>query len=514
MSFVRCCLGVLLLSTLPFHAALARGETLGIPITIEPRYLDRGVGQALGLGDDGRGVLAESPCNQVELSDPRTRPAGQALEVELALTAHTGVELMGACRGPKPWQGRMIILLEPAVDISGLAVKFTPTDARLIRGDGKEGLFTKPVWALSQSLILPQLGLVRVDLSASLAAIDSLISELLDPAVGAVAPLVERTRIRELTVVPAGLRATLGITVAPRGAPPPEEPPLDPAELDAWTTLEDELDGFLTTVIATLAEATESPDLRQELLGVLLDTRYAIAQALAENQPGQDPVRALFIDAWDRLRPHLSALDASDLPQLESDLRLAGFIAGGDALRALDALGPEYGIEITRDGLRRLARLLLAEGAPASFHAPAARRGRTPAAPVSPRRRPRHRPTAAGGGTPGTLVDTGGARQWRSGDRLPGTDPGAIADLPGTDRSLARFSEPAPAGQRQSDSRAAAGTIRPAGAGDRLERILLAPVRGQSETAAGAQITHRRPGHHADQRPGVAGSLRPGPAGR
>lgn len=367
MSFVRCCLGVLLLSTLPFHAALARGETLGIPITIEPRYLDRGVGQALGLGDDGRGVLAESPCNQVELSDPRTRPAGQALEVELALTAHTGVELMGACRGPRPWQGRMIILLEPAVDISGLAVKFTPTDARLIRGDGKEGLFTKPVWALSQSLILPQLGLVRVDLSASLAAIDSLISELLDPAVGAVAPLVERTRIRELTVVPAGLRATLGITVAPRGAPPPEEPPLDPAELDAWTTLEDELDGFLTTVIATLAEATESPDLRQELLGVLLDTRYAIAQALAENQPGQDPVRALFIDAWDRLRPHLSALDASDLPQLESDLRLAGFIAGGDALRALDALGPEYGIEITRDGLRRLARLLLAEGAPASF---------------------------------------------------------------------------------------------------------------------------------------------------
>jgi soluble lytic murein transglycosylase-like protein len=366
MSFMRCCLGVLLLSALPFHLALARSETLGIPITIEPRYLDQGVGQALGMASGGRVVLAESPCNQVELSAPRTRPAGQVLEVELTLTAYTGIELMGACRGPKPWLGRMIVLLEPAVDVSGLAVKFTPTDARLIRADGKEGLFTKPVWALTQSLILPRLGLVRVDLAAPLAAIDSLISELFDPA-GAASPLIERTRIRELAVVAEGLRATLGFAVAPRGAPPDAEPPLDPAELDAWATLEDELDGFLTTVIATLAEATESPDLRQELLGVLLDTRYAIALALAGNQPGQDPVRALFIDAWDRLRPHVGALDTSDLPPFDDDFRLAGFIAGGDALRALDALGPEYGVEITRDGLRRLARMLLAEDAPASF---------------------------------------------------------------------------------------------------------------------------------------------------
>lgn len=366
MSFLRCCLGVLLLSALPCHWALARGETLGIPITIEPRYLDQGVEQALGMGSDGRVVLAESPCNQVELSAPRTRPAGQVLEVELALTAHTGIELMGVCRGPKPWQGRMIVLLEPLVDTSGLAVKFTPTDARLIRADGKEGLFTKPVWALTQSLILPQLGLVRVDLAASLAAIDSLISELLGPP-GAASPLVERTHIRDLAVGPEGLRAILSFAVTPRSAPPAEEPPLEPAELDAWATLEDELDGFLTTVIATLAAATESPDLRQELLGVLLDTRYAIAQALAENQPGQDPVRALFIDAWDRLRPHLSALDTSALPPFDDDFRLAGFIAGGDALRALDALGPEYGVEITRDGLRRLARMLLAEDAPASF---------------------------------------------------------------------------------------------------------------------------------------------------
>ncbi|MFZ5652892.1 MAG: lytic transglycosylase domain-containing protein [Pseudomonadota bacterium] len=370
MSFVRRCLTRLLVLLLLPGAAIApaQAETLAIPLVVEPRHLDASVAQALDLDAGKRGALAENRCNRVEIADPATRIAGEHLEVELHLVVHTGVELLDSCQGPAPWQGRMSVTLEPAVDISGLAVKFTPTGARLIRGDGSEGLFAKPVRALAESLILPQLGLVRVDLSTPLAAIDGLIADFL--AAGdrqAAAPLADRTRVQALQVIPDGLRVTLGLAVPPPPTRPGAEPPLDPEELANWTTLEDELDGFLTTVITLLAEAAQSPDLRYELLGVLLDARYAIALALAENHPHSDPVRTLFIDAWDRLRPHLSAMDAANVPLFEDDLRLAGFIAGGDALRALDALGPEYGLDITRDGLRRLARLLLAERAPASF---------------------------------------------------------------------------------------------------------------------------------------------------
>ena len=60
-------------------------------------------------------------------------------------------------------------------------------------------------------------------------------------------------------------------------------------------------------------------------------------------------------------------LDHDDLIPEARGLELAAFIAGGDALRALDALGPEYGVEISRDGLRRLARLLLRDQAPVAF---------------------------------------------------------------------------------------------------------------------------------------------------
>lgn len=356
---------VALLLAAPILAARA-GEVV-VPLTLEPRHLDTAVARALELDAEGRAVLVENACNRVEVATPRTRVDQSFLELELALVVTTGVELMGGCANPSPWSGRMVVTLEPGIDVSGLAVKFHPATAALIRGDGSEGLLSQPVRALAESLVLPQLGLMRVDLAGPLASIDGLLADVLGTAPGAAPALAERTSIQALQVVPAGLEAKLRFAVAPRTATPAPEAPLDAAELAQWSTLEDELDGFLTTVITLFAEAAESPDLRAELLGVLLDARYAIAQALTENQPEGDPVRALFIDAWNRLRPHLAELEDLPVPGFDQDLRLVGFIAGGDALRAVDALGPEYGIEITRDGLRRLARLLLAEGAPASF---------------------------------------------------------------------------------------------------------------------------------------------------
>ena len=355
---------VVLLLAAPAMAAGA-GE-VSVPLTLEPRHLDAAVAKALELDGQGRATLAENACNRVEVAAPHTRVNQSFLELELALVVTTGVELMGGCRGPVPWRGQMAVTLEPGVDVSGLAVKFHPATAALIRGDGTEGLLSQPVRALAESLVLPQLGLMRVDLAGPLAGIDGLLADVLGGAAAAPS-LADRTRVRALRVVPEGLEAQLCFAVAPRAAGAGAEAPFDAAELAQWSTLEDELDGFLTTVITLFAEVAESPDLRYELLGVLLDARYAIALALTEDRPEGDPIRTLFIDAWNRLRPHLAELEDLPVPGFDQDLRLVGFLAGGDALRAVDALGPEYGVEITRDGLRRLARLLLAEGAPASF---------------------------------------------------------------------------------------------------------------------------------------------------
>lgn len=363
--------GALLSGGLLLLCALLAPKTysadIAVPLTIDGHHLDSAVVLALHMDANHRATLAENACNRVEIADPKVHTDQGPLEVELMLVVTTALEVMGECRGPAPWHGQMTVQLKPQTDSSGLAVVFAPLGAQVWRGDGTEGLLSQPARVLAEKLILPQLGQMRVDLAEPLRAIDDLLAELQKTGAEAPPPLVQRSHLQSLAVLPEGLRATLSFALAPRPVATGPEPVLSPEELAEWARIEDELDGFLTTIITLLAQAADSRDLRFELLGVLLDARYAIAQALTENHPGGDPIRKLFADTWDRLRPHLATLARADLPELGGDLHLAGFIAGGDALRALDGLGPEYGIEITRDGLRRLARLLLADAAPDSF---------------------------------------------------------------------------------------------------------------------------------------------------
>lgn len=349
--------------------AMSAGE-VEIPLLAETAHLQAAISRALEFDENGEGTLRNDRCNRVKLSDLKIVTEDAQLSLDMAVTATTGGYLLGACRGPKPWQGRLALRLTPQVSASGLAIELVPDSIQLSRPDKTPGILSKPVQVIADTLVLPRMKRVQIDLAGPLNSLDELIAQLMSPnsAQGVEQSLLQRTRIAGLQTEEMGVRAWLAFQV--RAAEPvfqSPEPSLDASELAQWQTLEDELDGFLTTIITALAQSTNSHALRMELLAVLLDARHAIAEALTRDNPESDPVRELFLTTWDRLRPLMSQLEGLETPGLETDFRLAGFIAGGDALRALDALGPEFGFAINRDGLRRLARLLLAEAVPPSF---------------------------------------------------------------------------------------------------------------------------------------------------
>lgn len=351
-----------------------RAATVAVPLTVETRFVQRAVAEVLELDPAGRGEIRADDCNRVELDDLAVATLDGEIVVSLAVRAESGAHAFGQCRGPLPWQGRMSLELVPGVEPGGVVVRFTPQGAELLHSDGAPGLLSGPARLLAENLILPRLGAVRLDLSRSLEEVDRLLASALPDWSPEQA---ERTRIHAVDVVATGLslRLKFGIGAAPEFAVLPAEPRLSAGERVQMEPLEDELDGFLTAVITALAESAPTAELRLELLAVLLDARHAIAEAFSEDgqaaaradPPEPDPVRRIFIESWDRLRPWLAELDLADVPDLEGDLRLAAFMAGGDALRALDALGAELGLEISADGLRRLARLLLAEKVPERF---------------------------------------------------------------------------------------------------------------------------------------------------
>jgi hypothetical protein len=358
-----------LLCILYSSSAFSAGE-VEIPLLAETTHLQSAISRVLEFDENGKATLGEDPCNRVDLSDMKVATVDTQLSVDMAVAATTGVRVFGTCRGLTPWQGRLALKLTPQVTTSGLAIEFVPAAIELSRPDNSPGILSKPVQLIADALVLPRMKRVKIDLAGPLNELDGLIEQLLGPnsTQGIEQSLVQRTHIARLQTEEDGVRAWLAFQV--RASEPSiemPEPVLDVNEAAQWQTLEDEFDGFLTTIISTLAESTNSHDLRMELLAILLDARYAIAEALTVDNPDSDPVRELFLTTWERLRPLMNELEGLETPGLEVDYRLAAFIAGGDALRALDALGPEYGLEITRDGLRRLARLLLAGTAPPTF---------------------------------------------------------------------------------------------------------------------------------------------------
>jgi len=403
---------------------ITAAEQVHVPLAVDLPHLRGEVASALGLDADGNGALVADHCNRLELSKLELVTIDDTIGVALELTGYSGAEAFGRCRGPKPWVGQVRLQLQPLLERGGVAVAFEPSAAELRRSDGSKGLLTRPTRLLAETLIVPRMETVRIDVAEPLAAIDGLIELFLEARPEQPSPLTERGRLTAVEVVKEGLRATLTFGVTPPlivdgdQADPveaatealqngvsetthdaseeavvaeskpasspgdmPDDPPLeavtvpvvaetrlDDAELQQWQRIEDELDGFLTVIIMQLAGQAAERGLQIDLLGTLLDTRQRIAEALTDdNDSGEDPVRRLFLNAWEQLKPLLGALSAQDHRGSGNGLRLAGFIAAGDALQLVDALGPEFGLEISRDGLRRLARLLLADDAPAAF---------------------------------------------------------------------------------------------------------------------------------------------------
>jgi hypothetical protein len=112
----------------------------------------------------------------------------------------------------------------------------------------------------------------------------------------------------------------------------------------------------LTFVIKRLARNDRGP-LREKILDVLLDTRYALMEVIAAVQLGEaDPSPGLFLKTWRELKP-LVRESAKNHPG-DVQARYAEFINSGDTLAALAAKRTVTATEATDDTFRIMARTL------------------------------------------------------------------------------------------------------------------------------------------------------------
>jgi hypothetical protein len=293
------------------------------------------------------------------LRDPAVNGTGNRIRVVTRGEARIGTPIGDECFAPVQWEGFLEVLEEPQISAGQQVMQFRVVESNLYDQDWKKRFMTGKIWDLVKRYAHPQFEAMRIDLKPVVQDLRDLLPLLVARGDQArIDQMLDSLRLADASVIDTGVKVGLAFTVSevPPAAGPTPEPTLSPEELQRWEQAEERWDAFLTFVVKQFGNDTLAQDLRQAFFDVLIDGRYDILEALAPSAPGApDPTRQLFLKTWERLVPVVRRT-AATLPGTTA-MRYLSFVAAGDALTALDKIGPEVGLDISADGLRRLARI-------------------------------------------------------------------------------------------------------------------------------------------------------------
>ena len=349
-----------LLVALPASA----GRHITLPVRLDTAYLREVFtsqvftepGNSSRVWDDGSG------CNFLVVSNPRLSAGDGTLDLVMDGHALVGQPVGDRCIVVLDWSGTIETSEEVLVEPGGTALSFRTVDSRIDNESVRHGFRLGVLWDWIKSYVQPRLGAVRVDLRPELNDLRDVLRLVLPQRDAGLDATLASISLQSAEVVDGGLRVDLGMEVPPGSyAGEPPAPALSAAELARFESTWRDWDGFVTFVVKHFADVAEDREIRRELLDVLIEARYDVLDILSSNSPATqpDPVRGLFIKTWTRLSPILRRLS----PKLsgERGLHLLSFITAADALKTLDALGPQLNLDISVDGLRRMARILAPE---------------------------------------------------------------------------------------------------------------------------------------------------------
>lgn len=314
----------------------------------------------IGPDTTARVLEGKNACNVLTLAEPSVEGGAGRIVVRTRLVSRGGTPLtQGRCLPLFEWTGILEATEEPVVAADGRTVGFRVTDSKILNAEGEKSAVPGVLWRWIRENVHPRLETLKVDLSPPLDAATTLLRESGADAAQLAAVLAS---VRVASAVASVEALDVGVTLEAPSPPadwtaPDEEPAFTVEELAAWREAWQAWDGFATWLIKQLTDQ-RTPALREALAGILLDARYDLVTAL-ESDTGRDPVRDLFRQSWQRLRPVAREL-GRDLPAADA-LRLLSFVSAADALETLDAAAPQIGLRIDRATLRRLARTLLPE---------------------------------------------------------------------------------------------------------------------------------------------------------
>ncbi|OQX07748.1 MAG: hypothetical protein BWK76_24475, partial [Desulfobulbaceae bacterium A2] len=365
---VRANAGILLAAIIAISVALsswyvtaAAAQTVNLPVTIEYPLLQsllinkafRDKNESVTLINEGGG------CIYLALAHPRVREDKGYVSLEVEVVVHAGTPLVDRCLMPAEWRGFLVLHQRPQINSRTWQLSFKSYHSALLDRNRRQVQIADALWQLIESKVFQYLDAITIDLAPPVNNLKAFLFPLF-PAEAQQQTRAMLDTLRTGEVVIRSEAVTLQVLADVREVYRPEDDHftvmLSGKELEAVVAVWEQWDALLSYLVATMAKDVLTPDERRILREVLLETRYAFVEHIGNQSVTHDFVRAQFVTAWKQLSPvfhnHLTP-DAS-----EQKLGYFSFFTAADALTVLDCLGPTFGVEVSRNGLLRLAGMI------------------------------------------------------------------------------------------------------------------------------------------------------------
>jgi hypothetical protein len=351
---------ICLTASLLLFSNFAFAETVSLPLSIDHRLLRTLLIKDAFTGPEKTAVLLneQGGCNKVILSEPRYTLENNRILLETKVFVRAGFYVAGTCILPITWEGYVSLTQVPVIN-ERWVLSFKTIESKVYDKNHKTARIIGLVWDLITTHVLEYLGHITVNLAPPVEELRAFLREVFPSDLQDRAQrMVDGLRPGKVDAGPEAVMVEI-LMEAERAAgrdAAGEHEPLTPEEMEKFIAVWETWDAYLVHMITSLPEETLVPEERKVLLDILLETRHRFVDELLQPRDKEDFVRKEFVVVWNRLAPFFRKrmIDDPARPLLD----YLAFITASDALVILNRTSPHLGIEISRNGLIRLARLI------------------------------------------------------------------------------------------------------------------------------------------------------------
>jgi hypothetical protein len=334
-------------------------ETVALPLSLDSQLLRSMIIKA-AYTDEGRtAVLAghRGGCKAIILSEPKYVVRGDRLVFETRVFIKAGFGVGDTCILPVSWEGYVALTQVPVID-DRWVLSFRTVESAVYNLDHEPAHVMGFFWNLIKTHVFEYLSRITINLAPPVEDLRVFTRDLFPSALQERAGRIldsfrpGKVETREETVT-VEILAEVDQTEREEKA---EEDSLEREEVERFISMWETWDAYFVQMVTSLPKEQLSVGERELILDVLLDARHRFEDELLESGGKGDFLRKQFIEAWSRLSPIFKRRMSDDPARPLLDY--LAFFTASDALVALDRVGPGLGIEISRDGLIHLARLI------------------------------------------------------------------------------------------------------------------------------------------------------------